>query len=200
MTNKFGVRLKELRIELGLNQRQLAEKFKSAKSSISNYEKNNRLPDAETIIKYANFFGVTVDYILGLSDLRSLDELKENSQKDLSSSVMYKFFTERVKTLMFTNDLTAVELSKKVGLKKSELTEFILGFKFPTPELLKKISDSLGTSVSYLMGVVDDPAIKYGEDDSLSTDYIAVAKSAQTSKIPAKVLDDFIKLYVNRDE
>lgn len=70
MSKQFGDRLKELRIEKGLTQEELAKRFSTGKSSISNYEKNSRLPDAITIGKYAEFFNVSVDYILGRSDIR----------------------------------------------------------------------------------------------------------------------------------
>lgn len=71
MNIQFGDRLKELRIEKGLTQEALATKFNTGKSSISNYESNSRLPDANTIGEYANFFGVSVDYLLGRSIVRN---------------------------------------------------------------------------------------------------------------------------------
>ncbi|MDF2524585.1 MAG: putative transcriptional regulator [Clostridiales bacterium] len=71
MNKQFGDRLKELRIENGLTQEALAKKFNTGKSSISNYESNSRLPDANTIGKYANFFDVSVDYLLGCSNVRN---------------------------------------------------------------------------------------------------------------------------------
>lgn len=70
---RFGDRLRELRIERGLNQEELANIFHTGKASICNYEKNARLPDAEKIAAYAKFFDVSVDYILGKDDFRKPD-------------------------------------------------------------------------------------------------------------------------------
>lgn len=81
MNKQFGDRLKELRTKKSLTQEELAKLFNTGKSSISNYENNSRLPDAVTICKYADFFGVTVDYILGRSDIRN----PEARSKDLYS-------------------------------------------------------------------------------------------------------------------
>lgn len=67
---KFGDRLKELRLSRKLSQEELAKKFNTGKASICNYEKNLRLPDVNSIAKFANYFGVSVDYILGLTDNR----------------------------------------------------------------------------------------------------------------------------------
>jgi len=200
MTNKFGIRLRELRLEKGLNQRELADIFATGKSSISNYEKNNRLPDAETIIQYASYFNVTVDYMLGISNSKKPINQDIANPLDLASSTIYKFFTERVKNLMFQLDLTAESLSKKLGISKVALTEYILGSKFPAPKLLKKISILLNTTTEYLIGADDNPKIDSFEGTGLSNEYIEVLRFAQENNIPAKVLNDFLKLYTTRGE
>jgi len=66
--NKFSVRLKELRIEKGISQRELAKATQLSQSGIVHWENNNRIPNAEVIIKFAEFFGVSADYLLGLQD------------------------------------------------------------------------------------------------------------------------------------
>ncbi len=64
----IGERLKKLREERGILQRQLAEMLKLTQQTISLYESNKREPDAETLSKIADFFGVTIDYLLGRTD------------------------------------------------------------------------------------------------------------------------------------
>lgn len=66
----FGERFKELRLEKKLTQQQLAEKFFTKKSSISRYENNIQTPEIESLKKYADFFNVTVDYLLCRSNHR----------------------------------------------------------------------------------------------------------------------------------
>lgn len=60
-------RLKNLRIESGLTQQQLAEKLGTTNKNIWAYE-NGVSPPIEILIAYADFFGVTTDYILCLTD------------------------------------------------------------------------------------------------------------------------------------
>lgn len=74
MIDQFGDRLKKLRKEKGMTQEELAQKFNTGKASISHYESNRRFPDASTIKKYADFFGVTVDYMLGITDEKNIYE------------------------------------------------------------------------------------------------------------------------------
>ena len=62
----FGNRLKRLRIQSKLTQKQLAEKIGVTTSVISYYELQERSPSPEALIKLANSFHVTTDYLLGI--------------------------------------------------------------------------------------------------------------------------------------
>jgi len=64
----LGERLKELRKQKKLTAKQCGEKFNLAESTISGYETGNRKPDFVTLEKFADFFGVTTDYLLGRTD------------------------------------------------------------------------------------------------------------------------------------
>ena len=70
MINKFAEKLKELRIENGLSQAQLADNLgnKITHSAIGLWELGKRIPNVESVIIIAKYFNVTVDYILGLED------------------------------------------------------------------------------------------------------------------------------------
>lgn len=61
----FAARIKNLRKSKGLNQVQLAEKLGVKKQSISNWENDNIMPSIEMLIRIADFFDVSTDYLLG---------------------------------------------------------------------------------------------------------------------------------------
>ena len=63
---EFGEKLKELRIEKGLTQKQLAEQIGSVQSSIFYWETNQSEPTISALKKLCQFFNVTSDYLLGL--------------------------------------------------------------------------------------------------------------------------------------
>lgn len=69
--NTFGNRMKTLRLELELSQTELAEKFSKTKSAISSYESRGRFPDEDLLKEIATFFNVSVDYLLGVSEIRN---------------------------------------------------------------------------------------------------------------------------------
>ncbi len=63
----FGNILKQLRTQSCLTQKQLAEKIGVTKSVISYYELQERTPSPDVIIKLAEIFHVTTDYLLGIN-------------------------------------------------------------------------------------------------------------------------------------
>lgn len=73
MVAKLSERLKQLRLEKDLRQDQLAKLVHVEKSSISMYENDFRQPSYEVLLRYADIFGVSVDYLLGRTTDRSLD-------------------------------------------------------------------------------------------------------------------------------
>jgi len=66
----YGKRIAQLRSEQGLTQRELAQTLKIATSTISMYEQQNREPDIAIIVKIAEHFNVSVDYLLGTTQER----------------------------------------------------------------------------------------------------------------------------------
>ena len=69
---KFKDRIKEERKIKGLRQDEFAKEISIARASASYYENQNNssLPNAATLYKMANFFNVSADYLLGLTDAK----------------------------------------------------------------------------------------------------------------------------------
>lgn len=68
MKISLGKRLKELREENNLTQKELAEKLGINAVTYLHYEKEQRQPSLELIADISVFYGVSVDYLLGLKD------------------------------------------------------------------------------------------------------------------------------------
>ena len=65
---KLGERLLELRKERGLTQAQVAAYLQVHSVTYLHYEKAQREPPLALLVQMAQFFGVTVDYLLGVVD------------------------------------------------------------------------------------------------------------------------------------
>ena len=58
-------RIHEIRLATGLSMRETARRLDIPYTTYVNYEKHQREPNSESLIKIAKFFGVTVDYLIG---------------------------------------------------------------------------------------------------------------------------------------
>lgn len=63
-------RIKQLRIEKGISQQGLADLLNIAQQTISSYEKGTREPDSELLKTLSEYFNVSIDYLLGNTDIR----------------------------------------------------------------------------------------------------------------------------------
>lgn len=68
-------RLKTLRVQNGLTQSQLGDAIGVTKVSVSGYESGKRVPDLNTLVRIADIFEVTVDFLLGREEKVNLDDL-----------------------------------------------------------------------------------------------------------------------------
>ena len=62
------MRLKELRLKKGISQLKLAMDLSMNQNSISRYETGGRQADYATLIKFADYFNVSIDYLLERTD------------------------------------------------------------------------------------------------------------------------------------
>ena len=92
-------RLKKLRKDNNLLQKDLASDLKLAQTTIANYEKNARFPNQETLNQIADYFNVSLDYLLGRTDINAnIEELvkrKSNAIDNLNKNKVYSDLTEK---------------------------------------------------------------------------------------------------------
>ena len=74
-------RIKNLREELNMTQQELADKLEGAKSTVAMYEKGNRKPSLEVLVKLSEIFDCSIDYLLGKTDVRKPIENINNPKK-----------------------------------------------------------------------------------------------------------------------
>ena len=79
----FSHRLKQLRRDKHLTQVQVAERIGVTASMVSSYETDIRLPSYEVMLRIADVFGVSVDYLLGRQEKRLLD-VSELSEEEVA--------------------------------------------------------------------------------------------------------------------
>jgi len=152
VSNILGERLREARLKANLMQKDAAKKIGISNVTLSQYEKGIRNPDPNTLIKLANLYGVSIDWLLGrfqstrrgfgrdhtgkatkkfldLRLLKTLDGLPENVRRELQAPVLrYKVLQLRddvpvsISESYLPNSLPLEELEKNLEKVKQNPT------------------------------------------------------------------------------
>jgi transcriptional regulator with XRE-family HTH domain len=75
----FGNIIRDLRKQKGITQKELAQSLQLSESTIGMYERNERQPDYNTLIRIADYFNVSTDFLLG----RDFNVKEERNNKEL---------------------------------------------------------------------------------------------------------------------
>lgn len=107
--NLLGNRLRNLREDADLTQKELAIKIGLTPKMISFYENDQRTPPADILIKLADIFNITVDYLLGRTST-------------LNKSLL---FGDRLLYLLSAKDLTKEEFCNTLGITNNTFEKWI---------------------------------------------------------------------------
>ena len=83
----IGKRISSLRKGKNLTQEELAKRIGISRAALSHYEKDRREPDSETLKKFADFYNVSIDFLLGRPEYLlggPNDEFSEKDEKDVA--------------------------------------------------------------------------------------------------------------------
>ena len=84
------IRLYELRTEKGLSQREMAKQLNISQGTYNNWENSNTQPSIEQLINLADFFHVSVDYLIGHSD--DFGNISPSEQLSKEQTALLKLF------------------------------------------------------------------------------------------------------------
>ena len=86
------IRIKELRTEKRIKQVDLAKQLGIAQNTLSYWERGESQPDNKMLEKIAEFFGVSIDYLLGRSDIRCSEDIDGLPPEAIEHLERYKKF------------------------------------------------------------------------------------------------------------
>ncbi len=112
-------RIKRLRVQNNLTQRDLANKLNTTNSTICDWEKGRCEPSIYDLIKLADIFNCSVDYLLGREDDFGIikSDVNEYTSDEKRIITIYRSLTDREKTL-FDNLVNSFEDSSQTNKKK----------------------------------------------------------------------------------
>lgn len=176
-TPAFGNVFKKLRIEKGLTQNELVNLFNKKyyynfnTSSISMYENNKQIPEVNVLEKWADFFEVSLDYLLGRTDIKNPYKENENTLE----------IYNRVKEVSDASGITIEELEKETNLRPGTIEEW--KYYIPTGDKVQRVAIALGTTMEYIL---------IGENDISPQKKILARKLNKLTEEQLKVIDSMI--------
>lgn len=114
---KFSSTLKELREQNHVTQNELASHLKLTRSTIAGYETKGKQPDYERLLQIADYFHVSVDYLLTGSDSDCISVAPDSSEYRLLCAYFNLSSDSREQLFEYTEFLQNLE-SKKGRMPK----------------------------------------------------------------------------------
>jgi len=121
--SSFGERFRQLRLQKGMTQQELIDEFNKkydysfGKTTISQYENNKRIPEITTLQKLSEYFSVSIDYLLGMTDYPYITSRllrEDNTNQDIES---IKNAYENLKSkITLDNSLSVQDKETLIGL------------------------------------------------------------------------------------
>lgn len=111
MMNSLGARIKKLRLENNISQKNLAIMLDISNSTLCQYESNSRTPNDEVKKKLSLIFNVSLDYLMGVSDVR-------NPYADYTYNIDLGY--DILNLLIAENQLSDIVVTEELSLEKKK--------------------------------------------------------------------------------
>nr|WP_300093604.1 helix-turn-helix transcriptional regulator [Sedimentibacter sp.] len=101
--------IRNLRMRNNLSSKELSKILNISESSVSLYESGKRKPSLSLIIKIADYFSVSTDYLLGLSDKENENNMAERDFSMLLENIVY--FLEKSDYIVYDGKIVSRTLT-----------------------------------------------------------------------------------------
>lgn len=140
-TSLFAERLSDLMFDADLSAVGLAAKLNTTKMTIYRYLEGNRIPTVEMLLRIADFFNVTTDFLIGLK-----------SESDINKFNRCPDFSERFAFLLKKFKVTKYRLEKDTHINEETIYAWLRGKNKPSLENILKLAEYFNCTVDYVLG------------------------------------------------
>ena len=187
-TSTVAEHLRTLRSERGLYQKEVASFLGVDRTTYVKYELGTSAPSNDILAALADYFDVSVDYLLGRTNLRSAPDGSSHGVKIPVLGKGDSMFASILRNLRKANHVTQRHLADSLYIDCSTVTKWETGKAIPSPETLNKVADYFGVSVDYLLGRTNS---RSAPDDSSKGVKVPVLGNVQAG-IPIEAVEDII--------
>jgi len=160
-----GLRLKNLREKKDKTQVEVCKDLNIEQSTLANYENGKRIPKIDILIKLAQYYSTTTDFILGISNepdsINSQDlEWRYPSVENRLGTILRKFRSQ--------SQLSESDFAKELETDEDLITQIEHGIYTPSLSLMKKLSTVTGYDMDFLLGATSST---HGENGFFESDF-----------------------------
>lgn len=147
--SNLAQRIKQLRQESGMTQTDFGNRFGIVKSTVSLYESGKSSPNDQIKSQICNYFNISMDYLLGLTDARDkytgsyVDKITSHNE---NRGAM-------INDCLFRSGYDPAEVAVKLGISEDLLDDIRSGLAVPSLEVVQKMSELFDVSTDYLLGL-----------------------------------------------
>lgn len=141
--------LKTLRESKHKSQQEVCSALNIEQSTLANYENGKRIPKIEILIKIAEYYQCSVDFLLGIE--KSNGTNYANYQMDVPEFALD--FKMKVRELIEEEGISEEEFAQRAGFLREEKDDYLYGNRIPSIEDLIKIAGALRVSSDYLLDI-----------------------------------------------
>lgn len=143
----FSARLQDLLVYSVKTYSQLSEETTLKRKSIYNWLKGVTYPNAESLLILANYFQVSADYIIGLSDIE-----EDMPRVEVSAKEAHETLIGHLHAYMAKENITYYRLAKLLEVGQGTLARWFKEGATPEMAILIRISKLLDKSLDELLG------------------------------------------------
>lgn len=169
-------RLEKLMENHGVTLKEVSENTGIPITTLSGYKKNQRAPKKNNAEILAEYFGVSVAYLMGLDDDSCIDGSKK----------MTPF-----QSLVRDKEISLKEISEATGIGYSTLGNYNQGSRSPNAKNAQLLSEYFGVSIPYLLGYEENSTVNK-PNVTILTEF--VKKLSFISEKKSKLLQEYIEL------
>ena len=141
----FQKRFKSLLEESDYSRSEIAKLIPLSQSTLSNALTYGIIPSTKTLIKIADFFDISINFLLGKTDI-----------EDFYKSSSPASFLPRFESLCSEKEVTHYKVAADCLFDKSNISRWISKGFLPELEILELLCDYFNVSIDYLLGRTED--------------------------------------------
>ncbi len=147
-----GERIKYIRETYDTTQEELGKILHISKSSVCHYESNDRDIPLRNLSLMADYYGLSIDYILGLTYIKKYQDLKKEIDRNKTG--------QRIKAICTEQKLTNVALAKELNTTESCIRKYKTGETLILTAFALQLHQKFDYSIDWIVGKTETKTIK----------------------------------------